>query len=343
MLGFGVVLFVSWWWLGRRRSMLDDRQALSQQQQVSYRHTLLAQYQQADRAFSPAQSILCWKRWLFGGLLWLLRLGLLGLVLLVLAQPYRLLQPTIEQVEQGREVVLVVESSVTFLLKDYALEGQPVSRMTVVKKVLDQFLSELDRHNSIAMVLFADQAYRLLPMTDDLSVARLMLPKLQPYLAGRNDAAMGEALGLAMQPPYSAQPRLLILISDGASEVSRLPLAEVVAYAQANQFVIYALGMGAGQEYNDGVSGLLYQPLDETHLRYLAEQTGGQYYRVNSAQDLSEMLQRIQQAQAKQTKQVQQAVKKQFLWPQILPFILVGLALYVAYLLLLVRLGWGQK
>jgi len=207
-----------------------------------------------------------------------------------------------------RDIVFVVESSASFLLPDYAMNGQQETRMNVVKQVLDDFIAKLEG-NRFSLAIYADSAYTLLPLTSDQTLARLTLKRLQPYLAGRTDTAMGEALGLALKQADQSTgvtkastdtlKRVLVLISDGLSQPSKIELTEAVNYAQLLQVPIYTIGVGASSEQADKriYTGLLYQPLESESLQSIAQQTGGQYYQVGSGAEISAVLEQINQAE----------------------------------------------
>jgi len=232
-----------------------------------------------------------------------------GLILIslavALAQPIKL-QPVEPKPQQKtvRDVVFVIESSATFVLPDYEVNGQPTQRIEVVKSVLDDFISGLSG-NRFGLVIYAQAAYTLMPLTSDQTAARLNLKRLKPYLAGRTDEAMGEALGLALQQnelslsgldkQSDTLKRVVVLISDGSSQPSRLQISEAINYAQAMNVPIYTVGVGASSQAADKrqYSGLLYQPLASESLKQIARETQGQYYQIGSGEDLQQVLNKI--------------------------------------------------
>lgn len=254
------------------------------------------------------------------------------LLVSALAQPQRdIQQPPQLSAKPVRDIALVVESSVSFVLEDYRLNQQPATRMEVVKHVLDQFVAGLAQ-NRFSLLLYAEQAYTLVPMTADSQALRLNLQRLQPYLAGRTDEAMGEALGLALRDLAQADAglpkRLIVLISDGLQQPSRLDLQRIVEYAQSLDVPIYTIGIGAGSQAADlrTHSGLIYQALETDSLRFLAEQTGGQFFQVGGQQDLKRVLSDIERRQAapyRQDEQPRHSQQDLSVWPLTLALILL--------------------
>ena len=258
---------------------------------VRFRHSLMHLFVPKTAANASNQGGLKW-------LLYPLRVLVLLFALLALAQP-EWIKPLKSQTstQSSRDIQFVVESSVTFVLPDYELNGKPVERMQVVKAVLEDFIQQL-KGNRFGLSIFAEQAYMLLPMTSDARAAQLSLQRLKPFLAGRTDEGMGEALGLALQQidqEGTSPNRIVVLISDGLSRPSAMPLKSIVQYAQAMNVPIYTIGIGAGSAQADRrqYAGLNYAPLDPTVLKWLAQQTGGDYFRVSSGEALQQVLAEI--------------------------------------------------
>ncbi|WP_044408293.1 vWA domain-containing protein [Thiomicrospira microaerophila] len=248
------------------------------------------QKQAASQADMPSISRLGY------GLSFMLKLAILLSLLATLAQPQRLIeQPPQMDSQPVRDIALVIESSVSFVLQDYQLDGQPASRMEVVKSVLDQFIAGLQA-NRFSIALYAEQAYTLVPMTADSQAVRQNLQRLQPYLAGRTDPAMGEALGLALrelaEPQAGIEKRILVLVSDGLQSQSRIELDAIVDLAQSLNVPIYTIGIGAGSIEADQrvFSGLIYQPIETASLQFLAQHTAGRFYQVGGGDDLAQVL-----------------------------------------------------
>lgn len=301
-------LILLWPLLWLLHLLLGGRDDLTQQQsrrQFVFKHPLIHLQKRVGGADFSVKSKFSW----IALLLQLLRgLIIIGLAV-ALAQPIKLQQTEPKpQQKTVRDVVFVIESSASFLLPDYQIEGQQTQRIEVVKSVLDQFISGLSG-NRFGFVIYAQQAYTLMPLTADQTAARLNLKRIKPYLAGRTDEAMGEALGLALQQTeYSLSAadrdnddtlkRVVVLISDGSSQPSRLQLSEAINYAQAMNVPVYTVGVGASSKTADKrvYSGLLYQPLESESLQQIASETLAEYYQVGSGKDLQQVLNRIDQS-----------------------------------------------
>lgn len=292
-------------------SQADDLSQLQAQRQLVVKHALIDQMKTTSATQGKTKWQLSPLRLFFN----LLRGLILISLAIALAQPEKIqaLEPQPQQ-KTVRDVLFVIESSASFLLPDYQINGQAESRMEVVKSILDQFISSLEG-NRFGLAIYAEQAYTLMPLTGDQTAARLNLKRLKPYLAGRIDNAMGEALGLALkqtdiransqnsqQPPQTSKDtlkRVIILISDGLSKPSRLPISEAINYAQMMQVPIYTVGVGSSRKEADKrlYTGLLYQPLESNSLKTIAKETQAQYFEIGSGADLGRVLEQINQAE----------------------------------------------
>jgi Ca-activated chloride channel family protein len=286
----------------------DDLTQLQSQRQLVVKHALIHKMQ----SFGTVKRVLKWRFSVVKMGLNLLRGIIIISLAIALAQPEKIQElAPLPQQKTVRDIVFVIESSASFLLPDYQVDGHSETRMNVVKNVLDQFISGLEG-NRFGLAIYAEQAYTLMPLTSDQTAARLNLKRLKPYLAGRTDGAMGEALGLALkqtrQDGQNVNPnqsesdtlkRVVVLISDGLSQPSRLALSEVINYAQLLQVPIYTIGVGANSQVADKrlYTGLLYQALESDSLKAIASETQGQYFEIGSGQDLNRVLQKINEAE----------------------------------------------
>ncbi|MEA3404363.1 MAG: VWA domain-containing protein [Pseudomonadota bacterium] len=298
-----ILLLPIFWLLHLGVGGQDDLAQQQSQRQFVFKHPLIHLQSLTSRSVKSVKSQFS----VFNLLLQLLRVLIIVSLAIALAQPIKLQQSDPKpQQKTVRDVVFVIESSASFLLPDYQVNGQATQRIEVVKTVLDQFISGLTG-NRFGFVIYAKQAYTLMPLTGDQTAARLNLKRLKPYLAGRTDEAMGEALGLALkqnelamdsQADKDTLKRVVVLISDGSSQTSRLKINEAINYAQTMNVPIYTVGVGASSEEADKrvYSGLLYQPLESASLQQIASETLGEYYRIGSGDDLQKVLTKIDQS-----------------------------------------------
>jgi Ca-activated chloride channel family protein len=212
------------------------------------------------------------------------------IALLVAAARPQLIGPPTDLPVSGRDLLLAVDISGSMNTEDMLLDGQPVDRLTVVKRVAREFI-ERRRGDRVGLVLFGSNAYLQAPLTFDLATLAALLEETPIGIAG-GKTAIGDAIGLSVKRlrDRPADARVLILLTDGANNVGEvLPLkaAELAAIAGVR---IHTIGVGAESMRVPGFfRDRVVNPsadLDEPTLRAIAERTGGRYFRARDTAEL---------------------------------------------------------
>ncbi|MCB1214710.1 MAG: VWA domain-containing protein, partial [Deltaproteobacteria bacterium] len=118
------------------------------------------------------------------------------LMILALARPQRFEKET-QVLSEGIDLILAIDVSESMAALDFELEGKPVNRLTVVKKVVRDFISK-QVGNRLGMVLFGEAAYTQSPITLDYEVLIQLLNQAKIGMAG-NGTAVGEGLALSVK------------------------------------------------------------------------------------------------------------------------------------------------
>lgn len=252
------------------------------------------------------------------GLLWTVAIwvSLAGLVL-ALAQPVRIGEKRPDPLPD-RDIVFIVDASVSMMLRDYVLDGERVDRLAVLKGLLDRFAQQM-HGDRLSVIVFAESAYTLVPLTRDQGLVRHMLARIQTGVAGRYDA-VGEAIALAVKEAGRApgRRRLLVLFTDVYRPTGAIhPDAAAELAAQAG-LPLYTVSIGArGLEAGEPrVSGLIYQPVDVALLGDLAERTGAESFRADDIRGLERALRTIEQrAQEPVARQPRYYREPLYQWP----------------------------
>ncbi|HEX4509833.1 MAG TPA: VWA domain-containing protein [Burkholderiaceae bacterium] len=188
----------------------------------------------------------------------------------------------------GRSIMMAVDLSGSMQTPDMRVGDQAVSRLTAVKAVAGDFVQRR-AGDRLGLILFGDQAYLQVPLTLDRKTVSTLLDEAQIGLAGQQ-TAIGDAIGLAIKRlrEEPAGNRVLILLTDGASNsgtVSPLKAADLAAQEGVR---IYTIGVGA-PESAAGPFGLVQggdSDLDEGALETIAQKTGGAYFRASDVASL---------------------------------------------------------
>lgn len=217
------------------------------------------------------------------------------LLLVALAQP-RETGDWITPPPQGRDLALVIDSSLTMSLEDFELQGQPVSRMAMLKQVLGDFV-QARAHDRFALLVFGSQAALLTPPTFDQAHVLAQLQRLQVGVAG-DDTALGDALGLALKPLRQQQLRpAIILVSDGEpSNSGEMSPAEAVAVARQIGVAIHTLEIGSANPSRverSAPDGREPTAPPQPGLADMARLSGGQHWKIRSSADAQAVMQAI--------------------------------------------------
>ncbi|MEL0068603.1 MAG: VWA domain-containing protein [Gammaproteobacteria bacterium] len=234
----------------------------------------------------------------------------------------------------GRDLLLAVDISGSMEATDLELSGRKVSRLDVVKSVLDDFIDRREG-DRIGLILFGEQAYLQTPLTFDRDTVRIMLNESAIGLAGASRTAIGDGIGLAVKRLQQRQvdSRVLILLTDGQNNTGAVSPLKAAELASQVGIKIYTIGVGAERMVVDSFFGKRTlnpsKDLDEDTLIAVAEATDGQYFRARNTQELEEIYAVLDAVEpVEDDPETFRPVKALFYWP-------LGLALLLASLLLI--------
>lgn len=186
----------------------------------------------------------------------------------------------------GRDLLLALDVSGSMEYADMQWNGQPVKRLELVKQLFGEFIE--DRHGDrIGLILFGSRAYLQSPLTFDRKTVAAWLREAMIGIAG-NSTAIGDAIALGIKHlrQYPGQNRILVLITDGASNSGQIDPMTAARLAAGQQVKIYTIGIGADPGAGDHMGFNPSFDLDESSLRAIAEITGGQYFRARNTDEL---------------------------------------------------------
>lgn len=239
-----------------------------------------------------------------------LRILAIALLIIGLARPREGRVQSITDTE-GIAIQLLVDRSGSMRAMDFEVEGQPVDRLTAIKKVAGEFIAgndELDGRNGdlIGLITFARYADSNSPLTLD-----------HGYLTGRlnestietrqneDGTAIGDAIGLGIErlrgledsrdPDQPLQGKVMILLTDGENNAGSLDPLQAAALAETLGVRVYTIGVGtqgfAPVPVTDPFSGRqvlrsMRVNIDEQTLEAVADATGGKYFRATDTDSL---------------------------------------------------------
>jgi len=243
----------------------------------------------------------------------------------------------------GRDLMIAVDISGSMQLPDLKLNDEPVTRLQVVKSVAGNFI-ERRVGDRTGLILFGKHAYIQTPLTFDRTTVSAMLDEAEIGLAGK-ETAIGDAIGLAVKRlrDQSVEDRILILLTDGANTAGEIGPRKAADIAAAEGLKIHTVGIGADSMDVGNVSGVASlnpfalfgnrtinpsRDLDEDTLAYIANITGGQYFRAKNTEALEAVYRKLDELEPTiKDEKTYRPVSELYFW-----FLSAALLLSVAYL-----------
>ncbi|MBI3567481.1 MAG: VWA domain-containing protein [Gemmatimonadetes bacterium] len=206
----------------------------------------------------------------------------------------------VEQVSgDGISIMLAIDLSSSMLAEDF----QPQNRLEVAKDRVKQFISGRSV-DQVGLVSFSGEALTQVPLTIDYPVLMAAVDNLQPGQL-EDGTAIGTAIATSVNRLRTATGRskVLILLTDGVNNRGTIDPRTAAQSAAALGVRIYTIGVGtdgmAPVPVGRGVFGLRYElrpvELDEPLLEYIAQVSGGRYFRARDGLALQRIYQQIDQ------------------------------------------------
>jgi Ca-activated chloride channel family protein len=186
------------------------------------------------------------------------------------------------------------------LSRSMMAEDLKPNRVEAAKQKIHDFV-DLFPKDRIGVVIFAERVFTLLPLTTDLNLIKKMVDgiKLGPLGDGTN---IGDALALAVGRLIQSQAKnkVIILLTDGVSNVGALTPLQAAEMAAEQKIKIYTIGIGGDKDARIPVGPNIfgaqrYQVIpggsvDEKGLREIASMTHGKAYMASENKALDNVL-----------------------------------------------------
>jgi Ca-activated chloride channel family protein len=209
----------------------------------------------------------------------------------------------------GVDIVMCIDTSGSMQALDFELNGEPVTRLTAVQKVVSDFIRkrEVDR---IGLVVFGEEAFTQAPLTLDKGLLPGLVNKMTIGMAG-DRTAIGSALAIGGKrlKDLEAESKILILLTDGRNNAGDLTPGQAAEAVQTLGVKIYTIGVGGTGPAPFRVKSLIgtrivrrQVDLDEGTLREIADIGGGKYFRATDTEALAEIYDIIDRAEKTEIK-----------------------------------------
>ncbi|GAB3477592.1 hypothetical protein GCM10027340_05860 [Marinomonas epiphytica] len=199
----------------------------------------------------------------------------------------------------GRDLLIALDLSGSMQVTDMTIDEHSADRLQAAKLVLAQFI-EQRRGDRLGVIVFGSKAYLQSPLSFDTKSVNQLIQETQIGFAGEK-TAIGDAIGLGIKQleDKQADQKVLILMTDGANTAGRVQPLQAAEFAKNQGLKVHTIGIGADSMLVQGFFGpKAVNPsadLDEALLKNIAAQTGGQYFRARSTEQLSDIYQILDQ------------------------------------------------
>ncbi len=207
-------------------------------------------------------------------------LASLAVLALALARPHA----TVAVPSEQATVILVTDVSRSMLADDV-----DPNRLEAARTAAKRFLEELPDEARLGAVAFSEQPHTIEPPTDDHDDVGAMIDSLSADGGTATGDALAAALDLVDGRGEARTPAAIVLLSDGKATTGRDPLP-VARQAKRLGIPISTVALGSrGAVITTPSGALLAVPPDPETMKRIADISGGRDYRVDDADDLSEI------------------------------------------------------
>ena len=140
--------------------------------------------------------------------------------------------------------MLCLDASGTMRALDFTINGNRVTRLDAVKKVVGEFIKKRE-HDRIGLVVFGTDAYTQSPLTLDKGLLLALVDKLDIGMAG-DQTAVGSAIAIGGKrlKDIEAKSKILILLTDGRNNTGNISPEQAAEAVKAFGVKIYTIGVG---------------------------------------------------------------------------------------------------
>ena len=222
----------------------------------------------------------------------LLKLGQLlyfTLIIIGLSRP-QLVNKITETSVEVVDMILVLDISSSMLADDF----QP-NRLEAVKKTAVNFINSR-KSDRIGIIVFAGESFIQCPLTVDKSVLKSLIDEINIVSKEYDGTAIGMAIANATNRLRKSQvkSKVMVLLSDGSNNSGEIDPKTAAELASQYDIKIYTIGAGTNQAFTRIPGrGLIKNEIDEETLKFIANKTGGKFFRATDINALESIYNEI--------------------------------------------------
>ena len=219
-----------------------------------------------------------------------LRLLAISALIIALARPRNVEVSKKTKTTRGIDIVMAIDVSASMLAKDL----KP-NRLEALKSVATKFVNKRP-NDRIGIVVYAGESYTQTPITSDKTIVKNTIRKIK-WGQINDGTAIGMGLGSAVNrlKDSKAKSKVIILLTDGVNNTGFVDPKTATELAKELNIKVYTIGLGTNGTALFPVAKDLYGKLifrnapveiDENLLKYIANETGGKYFRATGNKKL---------------------------------------------------------
>ena len=231
-------------------------------------------------------------------LLHVLRLLALSALIIALARPRNVSVSKKTKTNRGIDIVMAIDVSASMLAKDL----QP-NRLEALKRVAVDFVNRRP-NDRIGIVVYAGESFTQTPITSDKSIVKRTISEIKwGQLEGGTAIGMGLGSAVNRLKESKAKSKVIILLTDGVNNAGFVDPKTATELAKELNIKVYTIGIGTNgmapfpwaKDPRTGKLSFRNQQveIDEELLRFIANQTDGQYFRATGNAKLKEIYDEI--------------------------------------------------
>ena len=207
------------------------------------------------------------------------------LIIIGLSRP-RIVDKITETSIEVVDMMLVLDISSSMLADDF----KP-NRLEAVKKTATNFIDSR-KSDRIGILVFAGESFIQCPLTVDKSVLKSLIKEISIASKEYDGTAIGIAIANATNRlrKSDVKSKVMILLSDGSNNSGEIDPRTASELAVQYGIKIYTIGAGTDQAFTKIPGrGLIKNEIDEETLKFIANVTGGKFFRatdINALEDI---------------------------------------------------------
>ena len=230
-------------------------------------------------------------------LLYLLRLLAISSLIIALARPRNVEVSKKTKTTRGIDIVMAIDVSASMLARDL----KP-NRLEALKTVATKFVSKRP-NDRIGIVVYAGESFTQTPITSDKTIVKNTIRKIK-WGQINDGTAIGMGLGSAVNrlKDSKAKSKVIILLTDGVNNTGFVDPKTATELAKGLNIKVYTIGLGTNGTAlfpvaKDLNGKLIFRnapvEIDEKLLRFIANETGGKYFRATDNKKLESIYDEI--------------------------------------------------